>query len=365
MAEILTMDSPRDEMAPEHPAFSFREARKLIGDLFVHNSFIYWTDMLLTGAVGYGCATCFLKTPGVTWLSAAAYLIAGFALFRVGSYIHEITHMRTGEMLKFRIAWNVLFGIPLLMPSFFYENHIDHHNSRHYGTVHDGEYLPIGAGRWGQLVLFWMQVPLLPVYIFLRFLIGTPLSFCYPPLRKWLLEHMSSFVINFKHRLTIPNNAPLKTWAWLEFACFLRCFALSVAVCVGFREPAYVFKMYCIAVLTLGLNYIRNMAAHHYRNDGEAMSHLEQLEDSVNIEGMPVVTELFFPLHLRYHALHHLFPSLPYHNLAKAHRRLMAGLPENSIYHRTVYKSFWSVVSELWRDATSEPKAANNRASAA
>ena len=77
------------------------------------------------------------------------------------------------------------------------------------------------------------------------------------------------------------------------------------------------------------------------------MSYLEQLEDSVNITGHPLLTELFFPLGLRYHALHHLFPALPYHNLGTAHRRLMAQLPADSLYHQTVYPSYWSVHARI------------------
>ena len=60
----------------------------------------------------------------------------------------------------------------MLMPSFFYENHIDHHNSHRYGTMRDGEYLPLGTGSRWQLVWFWLQVPLLPLYIFVRLLLS-------------------------------------------------------------------------------------------------------------------------------------------------------------------------------------------------
>jgi fatty acid desaturase len=81
------------------------------------------------------------------------------------------------------------------------------------------------------------------------------------------------------------------------------------------------------------------------------MSHVDQLEDSINLMGMPVVTELFFPVGLRYHALHHLFPTLPYHHLAEAHRRLLAALPEGSSYHRTVAPGFWVVAKDVFRTA--------------
>jgi fatty acid desaturase len=105
--------------------------------------------------------------------------------------------------------------------------------------------------------------------------------------------------------------------------------------------------------VSLGLNYVRNVAAHRYRNEGEPMTYTEQLLDSINITGHPIWTELLFPVGLRYHALHHIFPSLPYHNLGRAHRRLMAELPMDSPYRRTVHPSFASVVRQLWNDARS------------
>ncbi len=330
--------------------FSFREARRILGDLFVHRPVIYWADMLVTLTIGYGFATIYLKAPAFSPLQIVSFLISGFALFRVGSFIHEIAHLRQGELPVFRVAWNLLAGIPMLMPSFFYENHIDHHNSHRYGTIRDGEYLQLARGSRWKLLWFWLQVPALPLYIYVRLLIVSPISFLHPRLRKWALERMSSFVINFSHRLEIPPRAPRKAWAALEVACFLRAAALAFALLSGMKPWTHGLQLYLLALMTIGLNYIRNMVAHHYRNEGEEMTFLEQLDDSVNITGGPIFTELFFPLGLRFHALHHLFPSLPYHNLGTAHRRLMAELPANSPYRRSVYPSFWSAMRELWHD---------------
>jgi len=343
--------SPNDlEPAALNPAatFSFREARRILGDLFVHRPKFYWADMLVTITIGYGFAFIYLNTPVFSPLQIVSFLIAGFALFRVGSFIHEITHLRQGELPFFRVAWNLMAGIPMLMPSFFYENHIDHHNSHRYGTIRDGEYLQLGRGSRWKLLLFWLQVPVLPLYIYARLLIVSPISFLHPRLRTWALEHTSSFVINFRHRLEVPASAPRKAWAALEVACFLRAAALAFALLAGMKPWTHGLQLYFLALMTLGLNYIRNMVTHHYRNEGAEMTFLEQLDDSVNITGGPIFTELFFPLGLRFHALHHLFPSLPYHNLPAAHRRLMAELPADSPYRRSVYPSFWSVMRELW-----------------
>jgi fatty acid desaturase len=169
--------------------------------------------------------------------------------------------------------------------------------------------------------------------------------------RSWFLEHASSFVINYRHRLSISKHAPRRVWAALELACCLRAAAMLAVLYAGVFHWTRAVEFYVLAMFVLGLNYNRNLVAHHYRNRGEEMSHQQQLEDSVNITGGGLLTELFFPLGLRYHALHHLFPSIPYHNLAWAHERLVRQLPEDSLYHTTIFASYWDVLAELWADA--------------
>jgi fatty acid desaturase len=95
------------------------------------------------------------------------------------------------------------------------------------------------------------------------------------------------------------------------------------------------------------------MVAHRYRNVGSRMTFIEQIEDSITVPGHPLLTELLFPVGLRYHGLHHMFPSLPYHSLGTAHRRLMVQLPADSPYRRTVRRSYLQAARELWRSARS------------
>ncbi len=335
------------------PPFSIPQARRILGDLFHHRAAIYWTDFLVSLTIGYAAAGVYLSAPLGSWPQLAGLVIASFALFRVGSFIHEIVHFGRGEMRSFHITWDVLAGVPMLMPSFFYGNHIDHHNTHHYGTGQDGEYLPLGSGPLRNIAKFYAQVIFLPAAVAMRFLLITPLSFLHPRLRQWALQYCSSYVINLRYRRRqIPADAPRAYWAFLEALCFLRTAAIFVVILAGAAPWHRVVLLYLLAMCVLGLNYVRNVVAHHYQGDGTPMSHAEQLMDSVNIEGGRFlggpVTELFFPLGLRYHALHHLFPALPYHNLYAAHRRLMAELPADSAYRATVYPSFWAAVRELW-----------------
>jgi hypothetical protein len=46
----------------------------------------------------------------------------------VGTFIHEIVHMPSGQMDGFKRLWTVMVGVPLLMPWVIYRNHIEHHN---------------------------------------------------------------------------------------------------------------------------------------------------------------------------------------------------------------------------------------------
>ena len=87
------------------------------------------------------------------------------------------------------------------------------------------------------------------------------------------------------------------------------------------------------------------------------MSAQAQVEESINHTGQTWLTVLLFPVGLRYHALHHLFPALPYHRMGTAHRRLMQNLPPDSPYRAVNHTSFAEVVGELWRSARATSRA--------
>jgi fatty acid desaturase len=86
------------------------------------------------------------------------------------------------------------------------------------------------------------------------------------------------------------------------------------------------------------VNTLRTLCAHHYESDGSPMDRTGQLLDSIDHPGH-WWTGLWAPVGLRYHALHHYFPGLPYHNLAIAYRRLVENLPEAAEYRRSTSPS--------------------------
>jgi len=114
-------------------------ARRLVADLTTPRPAIYWADLLLSLTVGMIAATMHVRRPWLSPLQITGGIVAGIALFRASLFMHEVVHFRRGEMRGFTVAWNLLFGIPFMMPSFLYEHHLLHHNARHYGTPRDGE----------------------------------------------------------------------------------------------------------------------------------------------------------------------------------------------------------------------------------
>ncbi len=323
-----------------------RQARAVVHDLFEIKPHVYWLDFILSAMIAYTCAALFVSGSWNEPISWLFYAIGAAMLYRISMFVHEAIHFRQGQMTCFQTVWNLTAGLPLLMPTFAYENHLSHHNMKEYGTGNDGEYLPLVAGGWIGVLLFLAQIFFQPILVFLRFLFGTPISFLHPKLRRWMHEHATSLVINFRYQKIIREEKFTWHQTALEVACFLRAAAIIAVVVLGFDSPDRILKIYLLAVGALSMNHIRTLAAHRYQSNGHQMSHAEQFLDSTNITGS-WLTEIVCPVGLRYHALHHLFPSLPYHNLGIAHRRLVRELPKNSIYFLNIYPSIRAVLVDF------------------
>src|SRR5262245_33437244 len=70
-----------------------KAAANLTRDLNVARPAIYWADMLGSAMLGYGAmAATFVL--GSTWMALVTGLVAVLALYRAGSFIHEITHVK-------------------------------------------------------------------------------------------------------------------------------------------------------------------------------------------------------------------------------------------------------------------------------
>jgi fatty acid desaturase len=329
--------------------FPVLEARRIAHDLMGHNATIYFIDFVLSALVSYGAAAVYLTAADWSLSQAVAGLIASLALFRAGAFLHEIVHMPKGRMAPFKVAWNLLYGIPLLSPSFMYANHTDHHARRHYGTAQDGEYQPFAHGGGWRVPLYFAQVLIIPIFGVVRFLILAPLAWIHPRLRQWVWRAASSYISNPLYQRQVPVGETHGWWVACEIACFAWAAFIVILLVAGYLPLDILPKLYLLSVAAIFWNWLRNLAAHLFLSDGDPMTHEAQFQESVTITGAPWLHELLFPVGLRFHAIHHLLPGLPYHNLPEAHRRFLAQLPESAGYRRTLYRSILQVFAVLRR----------------
>jgi fatty acid desaturase len=330
-------------------AAMLKAAANLTRDLNVPKAGVYWADMLASALLGYvALFGAMLLRP--TWPAVALAVIAVLALYRAGSFIHELTHIKKGAVKGFRFTWNLIVGVPLLVPSFMYEGvHNQHHAKRYYGTINDPEYLPLALMHPWTLPLFLIVAAIAPIGMLIRFGILAPLSLLSPKLRAAVVGRYSGLQINPKFVRPKPEGEFARDWAWQEVTCSIWAIALLTMVATGVI-PLRDFVIFLgVSSGVMFLNQVRTLVAHLWENEGEPMSVTGQFLDSVNVPPPATLPALWAPVGLRYHALHHLLPGVPYHNLGEAHRRLCRELEATSVYHESTHRHLSALVLRLAR----------------
>jgi fatty acid desaturase len=314
-----------------------RAVAEMTRDLGAPKPHIYWTDFLASAAVGYA-GLAFAIFASALWLQILAGFVSVLALYRAGGFIHEVTHIKHSALPGFRFGFNAVIGVPLLVPSYMYEGvHNLHHARTRYGTDQDPEYLPLALMKPWTLPLFILVSMLAPFALLFRNAVLAPLSLIIPPLRKIVVERYSGLVINPAFRRRPAEGEARRNWLWQEAAATIWAIVLLASVFTGFI-PLNAFLIFLVIVSAVAvLNQIRTLVAHLWENDGEPLSVTAQFLDSVNVPPPALLPAIWAPVGLRYHALHHLLPSVPYHALGEAHRRLTAQLTPDSAYHQANY----------------------------
>ena len=343
---------------PNAKEFPLREAHELVRDLMTPNPWIYWADFLFHITLGWAAFFTALYTPLFSVWQILSCVVAILALYRAVIFVHELAHLKKGTFKTFRLVWNLMCGIPSLCPSFTYDGvHSDHHKPDIYGTSRDGEYIPFATRNPREMISHILLSFASPLLFTGRFLLLTPLSYLIPPLRKLVWERMSSLTIDMNYKRAENAIRNDKNWRLQEFGAFLFAASTLTLIALDFLPYQGLILWYIIGMSIFFLNSIRTLAAHAYQNPGEhRMGFVEQYLDSVNISGNAFTTELWAPLGLRYHATHHLFMSMPYHNLGKAQHRLINGLSDNTIYLKTLRNGLSDALRRIWSEASASTR---------
>lgn len=289
-----------------------------MADLRAHNAVIYWTDFL-------SCASVFwmlvlMASQGVFWL-ACALTVGSFSLYRMALFSHEISHFNAGVLPGFELAWNVLCGVPLLLPSYMLRLHVNHHSTISYGTPADPEYLPFATVPKLRNQ-FLLGCALVPIFFILRSMVFIPLACMNRKVNFYLRSRMTFMSMNNTYqpgshqqlsKFDLVAESATSLWTWFLFV-------VTVAGVLSWH--LIVVLLSCMLIANL-LNGWRTLRAHRYESQGQSMDIKSQVLDSMTFTINGFWGELIYPVGQQFHATHHLLPYLPYHALPKAHQRLM------------------------------------------
>jgi fatty acid desaturase len=333
--------------------------RALTSDLKRPKPAIYWSDLSISSIIGYGSLYISFFS-SITVFHFCLIVVAIFSLYRAMLFIHELAHLGPRAPRGFWLVWNILIGIPLFMPSFFYEMvHGLHHSKRTYGTRSDPEYLPFANHSKVVVAAFLLSSLLIPILLFLRSIIIVPLAAAVPRIRRLLIERGSSLVINPSFRRPIFSLEHNPTWPPLEIATSTWAWSLVVLTITGYITPLMAETFVLIAVGIGAVNQFRTLVAHRWESAGDPLTINEQVLDTVSVPPPALLPALWAPLGLRYHALHHLIPELPYHALGNAHRRIIE-LNSSSTYNRTIAGGSCAVFRRIFTNKSTAATIASN-----
>ena len=341
-----TGGGPSEAPIPDDMAM-LRAAAELTRDISVARPGVYWPDMIASAAAGYAAlaGAILLHSP---WAALACAVVAVLTLYRALLFIHELTHIHRDALPGFRTAWNLLVGIPLLTPSFMYEGvHTLHHARTRYGTAEDPEYLPLALMKPWSLPGFIVLAIALPFALLVRSAVLVPLGVIVPPLRRLVWERASALSINPAFRRRPPQGEFARMVFWQEQGASVWAITLLVGThWLGWR-PLLIGL--CVVSAVAVFNQLRTLVAHLWENEGAPMTVTAQYLDSVNVPPPGLMAGLWAPVGLRFHATHHLLPSLPYHSLHEAHRRLTGRFGAESTYAKASYPGLWMLIGRIAR----------------
>jgi fatty acid desaturase len=347
LAIDASLEKPGPGAVSDESTQFVRQVHDILRDLLQPRPAIFWIDFLVTASVCYAALAVYLLAADFSAVQVVAFVLCALANYRAVVFTHELSHRSPGTFTMFRWFWNEVCGIPVLMPSFLYGDHRSHHANRSYGTRGDPEYVFLARSRWNALA-FLLAVFVYPLLGPLRFLFLTPLALVSRVVDRLVWCYASSlYMMNPEYRREYDASAhdPAR-WAQ-EIACCLWAWCLVSWAWTGALPVHILVKTYGVLLFWMAINQLRTLTAHRYSNHGMPQSYIEQLLDTNTFPAGTLLAEVWAPLGLRYHALHHVMPSLPYHAAKEAHVRLMQRLPPEAPYRKTLQPGLWAALKDV------------------
>jgi fatty acid desaturase len=329
-------------------------ARRLLLDLARPDPRRYWRELAAHTVVGWSALVVAVSGVGGRWGLLGSTLVAALAMHRATAFLHELTHLNDRAIPRLRAAWNLAWGVPFFVPSWLYERcHLEHHRRGIYGTEADPEYLPLARMGRSAVVASALMGLLLPAVLVIRFMVLGPLAWSSRMVRLVVDARLSSLAPNLRWLAPEPDVALRRRMRVSEVACCAWAWGLSSLVAAHWLPLRALGAPLAVMTLAMALNQVRAHTTHRFQSEGAPLDEAGMLADSINVE-VTALGRLLFPLNVNLHALHHLAPAVPFHNLERAHRRLVRLLPSTAGYRDAAEPGAWHALAALLASSTKE-----------
>src|SRR5262245_24246905 len=100
-----TMSVAEARRPTESDAAFIRQAKQIVHDLMTPNPAVYWVDFLGSITLAYAALIVYLNAPLLSAAQVVCFFVAGFLLYRVTVFTHELAHMPPSRFRLFRATW--------------------------------------------------------------------------------------------------------------------------------------------------------------------------------------------------------------------------------------------------------------------
>ena len=287
---------------------------------------LFYRDLIVPGSIFLIAYAFLLQARG--WAFALTFIVVVVSLHRAAILMHDICHQYENPRLKrFIWIWDLTIGAIAAIPSpRFLRPHRIHHATGTFRTKDDPQYLLVRTDRTlAAFVLIFIPF-IMPILNLANAVVasvaGTALD---EAVERWASKrgNPTGSVVAERHRPRV---------IWLSRYC------VALYALYAYLLPETLGIAYAVLVAGWFLTTIRIPLEHRMEHLLERTDKRDHLLDSFTIESP--LAAILQPLAMRFHAAHHLYPGVPYHNLEALHRELKGTDPD----YRATIVPFWSVV---------------------
>lgn len=302
----------------------------------------FFYTLIHCALLGWGGFALSLYTDGPVFY--ISYIIGLIFIYKGTLMIHEVAHFQK-KVRGLRLTYNLLFGFFNKYPAYLYDTHAFHHGKHTFSTYKDPEYQYVKPDTIVTILGPIFVSLFLPIFQILRFIILPPFMVLMPyKLKNKIYKHFSTLVFDVKYKRMAKNKSDINQMLRNDLATSFFNLIFIGAIFLGFLPMKTFILWYGMIVFASLLNMYRAKYNHIYNNKSRhAQSWENHLLDCFTID-KGIITEIFSPVGLRYHALHHVMQEIPFYNLKKAHEHLLRNLPKEHIYRQTIVPNLLAAI---------------------